>query len=270
MPLPPALAARLAKRGIIKQQTQEGKGPEEEVFAESYDDDRDEPQYGRTGGRPRMDEPAEQKGNKEDKTQYMGYPGCPNKCNAYHDCTLWCQRTYAGGTPEADADPEYLRLHARMLERHPLPEGWKQHYDPGTGRHFYWCTRTDRVSWLPPGHPKARPTEAASRVREILAANRGDEELDDDGGQAMDLDSDMESGSESDADSEDDRRGAGRRRDDRRRRDEDDRRRDRDRRGGGRYRGAGDDGRPDPMDPSSYSDAPKGKWSAGLERAGKE
>ena len=38
----------------------------------------------------------------------------------------------------------------------PLPEGWKEKYDPGTGRHFYWCTRTDRVSWLPPGHPKAK------------------------------------------------------------------------------------------------------------------
>ena len=38
----------------------------------------------------------------------------------------------------------------------PLPEGWKEKYDPGTGRHYYWCTRTDRVSWLPPGHPKAK------------------------------------------------------------------------------------------------------------------
>ena len=37
-----------------------------------------------------------------------------------------------------------------------LPEGWREHYDPGVGRHFFWCTKTDKVSWFPPGHPKAK------------------------------------------------------------------------------------------------------------------
>ena len=45
-----------------------------------------------------------------------------------------------------------------------FPEGWREQYDPGTGRHYYWCMRTDRVAWLPPGHPKAKLTEAASQV----------------------------------------------------------------------------------------------------------
>jgi len=46
-----------------------------------------------------------------------------------------------------------------------LPEEWQEKWDPGTGRHYYWCTRSDKVSWLPPGHPKAKITEAASHVR---------------------------------------------------------------------------------------------------------
>lgn len=39
-------------------------------------------------------------------------------------------------------------------------------YDPGTGRYFFWCTRTDKVDWFPPGHPKSNLLEPASRVRE--------------------------------------------------------------------------------------------------------
>ena len=52
------------------------------------------------------------------------------------------------------------------------------------------------MSWLPPGHPKAKITEAASHVREMLHNQIGevnededDDEEDDD--EAMDLDSDM-------------------------------------------------------------------------------
>ena len=43
-----------------------------------------------------------------------------------------------------------------MSKYGPLPEGWREHYDPGAGRHFFWCTKTDKVSWFPPGHPKAK------------------------------------------------------------------------------------------------------------------
>jgi hypothetical protein len=50
--------------------------------------------------------------------------------------------------------------------------------------------RSDRVSWLPPGHPKFQLVEPASRVREILQSEiHAAEEEDDD--QEMDLDSDM-------------------------------------------------------------------------------
>lgn len=50
--------------------------------------------------------------------------------------------------------------------------------------------RSDRVAWLPPGHPKFQLVEPASRVREILQSEvHVNEDEDDD--QEMDLDSDM-------------------------------------------------------------------------------
>ena len=53
------------------------------------------------------------------------------------------------------------------------------------------CTKTDKVSWLPPGHPRANVTEAASKIREIIqfqnSVKKQQEEED-----AMSLDSDME------------------------------------------------------------------------------
>ena len=234
-----------------------------------------------------------------DKTRFMGYPGCPNKWNVYHECLPWCLNTFGSGKfKTADkADPDYLRRHKAMTGKYcdPVPDDWKEHFDPGTGRHFYWCTRTDKVSWLPPGHPKFKLMEAASKLREILkmhAEEEGDDEdEDDDEGQEqeMDLDSDMSdedededrsgsnsgsssSSSESDEDDEERRR----RRRKKRHRDRGDHHHRRDRRDhhrGDRDRSRHDrrgrrdhnrGGREDPMDPSSYSDAPKGTWSSGI------
>ena len=50
-------------------------------------------------------------------------------------------------------------------------------------------SRSDRVSWLPPGHPKYQLLEPASRVREILQSEIHAEDDNDD--QEMDLDSDL-------------------------------------------------------------------------------
>jgi hypothetical protein len=34
---------------------------------------------------------------------------------------------------------EYIRVHNMMIEKfHPLPDGWREMYDAGTGRHYYW------------------------------------------------------------------------------------------------------------------------------------
>jgi polyglutamine-binding protein 1 len=39
--------------------------------------------------------------------------------------------------------------------RYPLPENWKEIYDPGMCRHYYWNPLTDEVCWLSPRHPNA-------------------------------------------------------------------------------------------------------------------
>ena len=300
MPLPPALAARLAKRGILSKATQESnsKEDEEEVFAENYDDQNVSSSSELSKRRKKKN--LHHHSNVHDKTRFMGYPGCPNKWNVYHECLPWCLNTFGSGKfKTADkADPDYLRRHKAMTGKYcdPLPDDWKEHFDPGTGRHFYWCTRTDKVSWLPPGHPKFKLMEAASKLREILkmhAEEEGDEDEDEDDDegqeQEMDLDSDMSdedededrsgsnsgsssSSSESDEDDEERRR----RRRKKRHRDRGDHHHRRDRRDhhrGDRDRSRHDrrgrrdhnrGGREDPMDPSSYSDAPKGTWSSGI------
>ena len=71
MPLPAALAARLAKRGILSKKSaqQQSKPQEEEVFAESYDNDHED------------NTNVKSIGNQIDsleKIKFMGYPCCPN------------------------------------------------------------------------------------------------------------------------------------------------------------------------------------------------
>jgi len=261
MPLPAALAARLAKRGII--QKQKKAEVEEEVFAESYDDQEDD-------GRSKSISHFDEKGPyTKDDISFMGYPGCPNKWNVYHECTVFCQRHWGSGKPESNIDPEYAAIRIKMLTKYasPLPEGWKEKYDPGTGRHYYWCTRTDRVSWLPPGHPKAKVTEPASHVREMLQGqlhNDNEDDLDEDDDEdedhAMDLDSDMES-----EDEEDKRIENQRRKEKERRREEQEKYRLGSR---GKSKQKTNDDHLDPMDPAAYSDVPRGSWSSGLTEEG--
>ncbi|KAI8500317.1 Polyglutamine-binding protein 1 [Branchiostoma belcheri] len=101
--------------------------------------------------------------------------------------------------------------------------------------HYYWNAETDQVSWLPPTDPAAKITvpaawlEDAKRRREPIGKPRY-----------------MESRQQ--------RRPAPYQRG-----------------GGGRDRRRGSGGRDrdelDPMDPASYSDAPRGTWSTGLPKA---
>jgi len=280
MPLPPALAAKLARRGILKDASVEGydpvqgrafelqpedryKGgrqrqekqqhyhqqhdqPEEEVFAESYDDNDDD-----TG--PSAAPPLFQTSTSSviDRTKYLGHSGCPNKWNVWHECVLFC-RTFWGVGLQEPVNQEYVKAHSAMIVKYmPLPDGWREMYDPGVGRHYYWCTKTDKVSWLPPGHPRARITEAASQVREMLSSKVAVIDDDEDN---MDLDSDMEG---SGSDNED-------RRIEEQRRREKERRRDEERNIKKKGRRKGDDDALDPMDPAAYSDVPRGSWSTGL------
>ena len=158
MPLPPALAARLAKRGIISknsaQQSTAKKNDVEEVFAENYDENQDVDPRSSTKQSSLIGAI-----DSLERIKFMGYPCCPNKWNIYHECSLFCQNSWNAKRSNLkegpEEDSEYYARHKAMMEKlGPLPNDWQEKWDPGTGRHFYWNTRTDKVSWLPPGHPK--------------------------------------------------------------------------------------------------------------------
>ncbi|GJQ69996.1 hypothetical protein Trydic_g13362 [Trypoxylus dichotomus] len=176
---------------------------------------------------------------------YKGVIGCPNKNNIYHECTNWCQIHWKG---VIIPDPRYSRNVKRMLEKYPLPNNWTEVFDKGIGRYYYWNMETDVVSWLPPKHPKAIPTECTAKLRMRLHQPR------------------RESGPDRDRDRRRDHRDRHHRdKRDRDRRDDDKRRHDDNDRG--RRKPKNDD--LDPMDPSAYSDIPRGTWSDGLENKSK-
>lgn len=230
MPLPPALLARLKKRGIVKASEAEpsaaGDQPEEEVIAEDYDD------VSRPvgGGETRLDGPN---------------PGCPNKWNLYHECNAFCHKHWGAGKLKESPRTERKRLH--MLRRYPLPDGWTELYDPGTGRHYYWRQGSEDVTWMPPRHPRAKISMPAEKLRELISDADDGQELDSAGSEEEMPDEDEvplprrpreSSNPRSSSHSRSDRRG--------------DRSRSNDL---------------DPMDPAAYSDVPRGKWSTGLEKS---
>lgn len=292
MPLPPALAARLAKRGLLKDASvagydpslgkavepvqgfrgrsqggapgagsgapsygYEGRNlaePEEEVFAENYDEQVVNQSY-------EMVRASANKTSAPDPTRFIGHCGCPNKWNVYHDCLPWCKQFWGAGIREP-VNKDYIEAHSKMIQKfYPLPDGWREMYDAGIGRHYYWCVKTDKVSWLPPGHPKAKITDPASKVREAMTLRKTEEKHREDNDDNMDLDSDND-----DSDGEDRRLEEQRRREKEKRREEERRLVGRKRKGRG---GEAEDAL-DPMDPASYSDVPRGSWSSGLEEGG--
>ncbi|KAL7668478.1 hypothetical protein ACOME3_009180 [Neoechinorhynchus agilis] len=123
MPLPPSLANKLAKRGIIN------------PFNVSDDE---EP----TPVPPRMD-----------LIEVEPVTLCPDRCKPYHRCLEYCSRRY--GLVPFCPDEKNERRRKRSLILYPLPSNWRQIGDPRTNRCYYWDTETDMVSWLPPNHPRA-------------------------------------------------------------------------------------------------------------------
>lgn len=288
MPLPPALLARLAKRGIVS--ASDEKKPEEdedgeEVIAEDYDDT--------SAAAATLESNVNY--NKHctklvTKNPDMGVLGCPNKWIVFHECSEFCEERWGAGR---NPDPKQEVKRLRMLDKFPLPSTWLEVYDPGTGRFYYWDTESKNVSWLPPGHPRAQvglcaaDRRAEIKKEEAMAeeGNVNDDKLvASDGEEYSDGDSAPGEGSDDDRRETSDHRGRRRsrsrereyRRDSSRDREEDryrgrERTRD-DRAGRSRFsdlrdkRRHAEEDRVDPMDPSSYSDVPRGSWSSGLER----
>lgn len=250
MPLPPALASRLAKRGIMK--PPEPEGEEEEVIAEDYDDQ--EKQVDVNDNNMDYDvEAEEEQHDQDDVTEPL--VGCPNKWNVYHLCSVYCKERW--GTGKLQPSPNTERKRLRMLKKYPVIEGWEEVYDPGTGRHYYWNKRTGEVSWLPPGHPRCKISLPANKlralVRDTLVPDAEDGEEHEPSESEEEEDEDQEEMETEHADVEEDRNKHRNR----------DRQHDRSR---GRAKVREND--LDPMDPAAYSEAPRGTWSTGLDRKG--
>ncbi|CAJ0579584.1 unnamed protein product, partial [Mesorhabditis spiculigera] len=263
MALPPALLARLQKRGIV------GRDPNEEVFAEDYGSDVKE--------------------KKVDDREFA--IGCPNKNNPYHVCVEFCYDHWGDGQPESRLNEEYLYRKNRMLTRYPIPEPWVEVYDPGMKRHYYWNPESDEVCWLSPRHPNAVIGEAAPKLARERAHGGGADDSRPPMPPQAPLFDQREAYRQSEEARQRDRysdRNRDRERDDRR-----DRGRDRDRHGRDRERDRrpprrspgqsdSDEGKEeeepsdrdrlrratrkgiDPMDPAAYSDISVGRWSSGL------
>ena len=195
MPLPPALAAKLSKRGLINpkaQRTNDDPGmffcakflligsfstiilflflSEEEVFAEDYDESFTTQAV--TGLSMRL----------------TPCPLCPNKYNLHHDCTQYCWMHWV---EPVRPDPTFERRRKNMLKKYPISEGWKEQLDPGTwvfwkkveiilfsysdcyvfsGRYYYYEESSGKVSWMSPSYPKASISEPAAVLREKIKA----------------------------------------------------------------------------------------------------
>jgi len=260
MPLPPALLARLRKRGIIETDTQE------EIIAESYDDE--------SAAAPTTVSDQSSALNVKSASYAQG---CPNKNNPYHQCVEFCHVHWGDGVvPESRRDQVYERRRQRMLRKYPLPStDWREVYDPGFGRYYYWNMDTDEVCWLSPTHPKARIGIAAAKVAkaewEKLARDRKAQEdqrrrqkqqQEERAERAMARGRrrksvSPESGNESEHSDEsvveedpmdpDGERGGRKKKPEKKRKVPKDL---------------------DPMDPAAYSDIPRGNWSTGLEAKG--
>lgn len=238
MPLPPALAARLAKRGILN--TAKIPSPadpppavqsNEEIIAEDYDT------------RPEDHPPSFWGGiDGVNVDPIKGHPGCPNKYNIYHECTIFCVRKWRKGVVEPNE--AYLNNKNKLLERWPLANGWKEVYDEGCGQHYYWNMFNNMVSWLPPMHPKAMLSESAAHMREERLLKEGDDSESESDGSDQEVPQ-KEKFREPVSKHEHSIRERNSHRDRRRQR--------------------GRDSNLDPMDPASYSDVPRGEWSSGLE-----
>ncbi|CAD5121536.1 DgyrCDS10038 [Dimorphilus gyrociliatus] len=156
---------------------------------------------------------------------------CPNKNNDFHQCSSYCKKRY--GLKRFRPEPIMDRRRIKMLKRHPIPPGWVEVADPDTGRYYYWNTGNDKVSWFPPTHPKCRMS--FSNKKEIDPKK-------------------VESDSDEHPDFEELERDLMREKE-----------KEKEKKKKGRSHRRRSDSPLDPMDPASYSDIPKGKWSDGLE-----
>ena len=104
--------------------------PEEEVFAEDYDDPMAPPAVEAIPPPvllPPVPEPEEE--IIPDSLVYET-PACLNIKNKYHECSDYCRKRW--GFKEFEHQAELEKKHERLLRKYPLPDGWFEVGDPST------------------------------------------------------------------------------------------------------------------------------------------
>jgi hypothetical protein len=146
MPLPPALQARLQKRGIVTETGTSvtsssalhtgGKsfssgvlGSSFFVFTIGYVPGFAVPITPGTFASPAVGI-SQHYAAAHELDAKTSWPGCPNKCNPYHVCVDYCRLRWGNGYSEPEKYTEKKRQ--LMLLKYPKPPGWKEIYDPGT------------------------------------------------------------------------------------------------------------------------------------------
>lgn len=119
----------------------------------------------------------------------------------------------------------------------------------GYGRHYYWDTESDSVSWLPPNHPKAIITECAAVLKEESHLAEGDKDTSSDESEDEEepVKEKEESSKTKPVEKEKEKPHQKRNQRSNKRQQND----------------------LDPMDPAAYSDIPRGGWSDGLQTEAK-
>ncbi|XP_072305114.1 polyglutamine-binding protein 1 [Eucyclogobius newberryi] len=148
-----------------------------------------------------------------------------------------------------DYDDNNVDYEATRVEN--LPPNWYKVFDPICGLPYYWNVETELVAWLSPNDPTSVVTKPAKKAKEVVEdkaekIERSEKERERDRDRDRDRERDKERDRERDRD-----------RDRRRHRREDVVPYSKGKRGK-------KDDEMDPMDPSAYSDAPRGSWSTGL------
>lgn len=147
------------------------------------------------------------------------------------------------------------------MDRYPLPKkgNWIYIWDAGCEAYYFWNKDDDSVSWLPPKHPKAVIGKSAATLR----SEKDVPDLTPDNPDEVELVQIMPPPSRSPPPQEYYQKPSGAKKT-----------KSRDlekilRTKKGRRQFYENSDTVDPMDPSSYSDIPKGRWSAGLENEGR-
>ncbi|XP_076254111.1 poly-glutamine tract binding protein 1 isoform X2 [Rhynchophorus ferrugineus] len=235
MPLPPALAAKLTKRGIIA--------------------------------------PKQKPLDTLKKIDYKGLSTCPNKNNIYHECTHWCETHWKGIlTPESKYMRNMQKVLVKYPLPNNWTEvfdkgiGRYYYWNMETDM-VSWLPPKHPKAVLTKSASKLRERRVLDNKEDKTKDDsRKEKDGDRNSDKERDKDSDDDDRSYRSKHSDRSARERGDRerdrdkdRDDRRKRDRDDRyRREKEKR-------QKKDDQLDPMDPAAYSDIPQGTWSDGLE-----